>query len=418
LAVLVVLAVPAAAHGATVEGRPEPIASLHYTAEPGEQNRLTLSNPPGSGFVLRVHDAGAVLQAEGSCTSVDAHTVDCTGSGQGGPRAPGSGTVDLGDGDDTLDATGVDTFYSGITTNGGPGDDVLHGSDWTDTLVGGGGRDRLHGGDGINTLIDGDDPQAPDEDLLAGSPEGIDRVSYAGRTRGVTVDLTKSSTRAGERGEGDVVRYVESAEGGDGADRLVGSPTSPIELGHELRGNGGDDVLIGRTPYRFSDNLKGGPGNDRLVGGRGGDELSGGAGVDTFGCGRGVDVVHEPRPGELIPPDCGVLAWEVRFSDSLALWPHPLTVSRRRLFFRAGCPTDRESGSSQSPCPGSVSVRTARGRLLARGRFPGRGDAFPMSARLTPLGRRLARRPRGVVGRISLRGDGFPRVGWDARLRR
>jgi hypothetical protein len=129
------------------------------------------------------------------------------------------------------DRLSVDLGFA--TLNGGAGSDVLTAEPRTDFLDGGGGgRDELHGGDSYDVLIDGDTSTGSDDDVLDGgaNPDpgrgllldeldggvfiGGDAVSYARRTRGVTVDL--AGGRAGQRGEHDVLTGIEDAYGGHG----------------------------------------------------------------------------------------------------------------------------------------------------------------------------------------------------------
>ena len=86
---------------------------------------------------------------------------------------------------------------------------------------------------------------APNADMLDGGP-GLDRLSYAQRTRGVVVDLAKGGP-AGEPGEKDVARGFEWLTGGKGDDRLGGDDgDNDIDGGgggNQLTGRGGDDFL-------------------------------------------------------------------------------------------------------------------------------------------------------------------------------
>jgi Ca2+-binding RTX toxin-like protein len=63
--------------------------------------------------------------------------------------------VDLLDGDDVLQASGLQAGVIKLTGNGGPGDDVLIGSAGDDVLLGGEGDDVLQGGPGLDVLDGG-----------------------------------------------------------------------------------------------------------------------------------------------------------------------------------------------------------------------------------------------------------------------
>ena len=66
-------------------------------------------------------------------------------------------TINGLDGDDIIDLTSPDYSLAGqvITINGGTGNDVIWGSDATETLIGGDGSDTLFGGSGNDTLTGG-----------------------------------------------------------------------------------------------------------------------------------------------------------------------------------------------------------------------------------------------------------------------
>jgi len=63
--------------------------------------------------------------------------------------------VDLLDGDDVLQASGLQAGVIKLTGNGGPGNDVLTGSAANDELLGGDGDDVLLGGPGLDVLDGG-----------------------------------------------------------------------------------------------------------------------------------------------------------------------------------------------------------------------------------------------------------------------
>jgi hypothetical protein len=136
-------------------------------------------------------------------------------------------------------------------SDGGGGDDTLHGGFGRDDLDGEGGDDRLQGGPGRDGLDGGDG----DDRLHGGS--GWDDLDGGGG----------DDTLHGGFGRDDL-------NGGDGADRLHGG------FGwDDLDGGGGDDRLNGGFG---KDLLHGRAGDDVLHGGGGDDGLWGGEGADTF----------------------------------------------------------------------------------------------------------------------------------------
>src|SRR3954471_4266266 len=265
------LLVPAAASASSVRmvrtsasnGRGTDITkTITYRAAAGEANRLTVSflgstGPEGSATRrYSVIDSGATINVGAGCVHVSAHRADCSSSdevidvydsvseavdaqlldGNDTGSSPldqdtdtssqGGVEVDMdgGTGNDVLSA--ANTF---ATLNGGPGSDQITGSDRTDFLDGGGGgRDVIHGGEQPDFITDGDSSSAPDADVLDGganpasSPESDsgDTVSYAKRTRKVTVDL--AAGRGGQAGEGDTLQNFEDVVGGRAGDSLRG----------------------------------------------------------------------------------------------------------------------------------------------------------------------------------------------------
>jgi Ca2+-binding RTX toxin-like protein len=64
-------------------------------------------------------------------------------------------TVNAGNGDDTVDASGLPADAILLTEDGGNGDDLLIGGEGDDTLLGGNGDDTLIGGPGQDVLDGG-----------------------------------------------------------------------------------------------------------------------------------------------------------------------------------------------------------------------------------------------------------------------
>lgn len=211
-------------------------------------------------------------------------------------------------GDDvlTVDAPGVDAYLAG-----GAGDDVLIGSAGNDDLLGGDGNDRLSGGAGDDYLLGGRGNDTLDggfgADTIDGGdiyyftggneqsiPSGIDTVTYASRTRSVSVTLYDSGADVygypqvfndGEAGEHDDVANVRVIIGGSGDDVL--------NVGTFVRA-AYDDLSQDSTT---SITLNGGAGNDQLFGGAGNDVLIGGAGGDHLFVNGGNDAFFA-RDGE------------------------------------------------------------------------------------------------------------------------
>lgn len=139
----------------------------------------------------------------------------------------------------TGDAKG--DVYKSIENLTGTGfSDKLTGNKFANTLNGSSGNDTLTGAGGADRLIGG---------------SGNDTASYSTASKGVTVNLSKTSSNTGDA-KGDSYSSIENLGGSNFSDKLTG--------------NGSDN------------SLKGYSGNDTLVGGGGEDDLYGGSGKDSF----------------------------------------------------------------------------------------------------------------------------------------
>jgi hypothetical protein len=350
-------------------GNPPPVPHFDYTAAPGEANALTLELRDKT---LTVRDTGAPVTPGDNCTRVDDHAVTCTAG-----TTPSGSIVKLGDGDDSLAVTG--SLGTGLTVDGGAGDDHLVGGAEPDLLHGGGGHDRLEGGGGADTLADDDAPGGGDADVLDGGAD-LDTVDYSNRTAGVSVDLG-----AGTGPDGDTLSGFADLTGGSGDDVLTGTA--------------GDDSLFGG---KGADKLTGGPGNDTLEGGPGRDTFDGGPGrddlathdgsADTVRCGPGADIVRDlaegspdseygertpytvgPDLADVLALDCERTIFGARLDvDGTSARATPLSVGAHSIVLSTPC-----------RCSGSVEVRP-----FGAARFTKRSRRVVV---------RTARRPAGVV---------------------
>ena len=203
-------------------------------------------------------------------------TIDASG---------GTVEAELGNGNDYLNAQGLDTVKLNATggignddISGGAANDNLYGNEDNDTLSGFGGNDYLNGGAGADNLRGGDG-----SDELEGGP-GNDVI--AGRNANEFTDM-----------EEDTVIYTNSAEGvrvdlrafPNDPNNLVGiandknqSPSDPVQ-GDAPVGSGERLYAIENVRgTQFDDMLNGNSGNNKLFGGGGNDMLTGGAGADSF----------------------------------------------------------------------------------------------------------------------------------------
>ncbi|MCX7287228.1 MAG: hypothetical protein NTW20_06620, partial [Rhodobacterales bacterium] len=112
----------------------------------------------------------------------------------------------------------------GVQILGNAGANRLSGTGFDDSVAGGSGNDTLVGGGGSDTLTGG---------------AGFDRVSYAGATEGLVLDLTNAPRNAGAAA-GDVLIGIEEITATAHADQIQGDG-----LANTLRGEGGSDLLSG-----------------------------------------------------------------------------------------------------------------------------------------------------------------------------
>jgi Ca2+-binding RTX toxin-like protein len=229
---------------------------------------------------------------------------DWDSAAPGDQAVPADGTfvvvVNGGDGNDSLAVLAKNSEIVTAALNGGPGDDVLTGSDTGDSLEGLDGNDRLvgakggddmSGGNGNDTLVwnngDGSDSidggAGNDTTEVNGNPTLGDAFTLepnAGRIKfqrlnlvPFTLDASTERFQVNGLGGDDSVAasagvgalILLSVDGGAGVDTVNGSDGPDLILGGE-----GNDIL------------NGGDGDDRIVGDRGNDTMNGGAGDDAL----------------------------------------------------------------------------------------------------------------------------------------
>jgi hypothetical protein len=421
LAVAVSAALPVTARSATVTVDPrvfEYRTMVTFVAVPGESNdvRVAWQSEGFTSKSVTISDAGAPLTAGSQCESLDMHTVRCT------PALTMSNSLvhadlELGDRDDRVRVSDVGRgalAAAGVLfADGGSGDDVLDArSGFMAGFDGGGGTDHLYGAEFESFLADGDrdgaeGDAAPGPDVIEGGP-GRDTVSYRQRTADVRVDLADGRPE-GAHGEGDIVRAVESVDGGAGDDRLAGD-----QHGNWLNGGLGDDVLTGRGGDDALGGVTGAWAASPPSAGTAAEPLAASAAGDVVDCGAGTDWVNERRSRDFTPPRCEWLS--VRRAGRMSPMRLPAYPAARPpgLTYRFGC---RDPEYRFPKCSGRMVLRRPSGRVLAEGRI-GRGKpVVNVRLQLTPLGRALAARRGRVLARVGFRGRNLPAAGWTIRLR-
>jgi Ca2+-binding RTX toxin-like protein len=172
----------------------------------------------------------------------------------------------------------ADTFIgtaatSGVTVDGGGGNDSITGGSGADSLIGGSSNDSLSGGAGNDTLDGGSNNDTltggAGNDLLDGG-SGTDRAVYAGPASNFTVTLSGSNV------------IVADTVGGEGTDTLTGIEQIAFNgVVYDLRlGTSGVDSIgdTGGSP----DFVVAGDGNDGITGTTGSDTMFGGSGNDVL----------------------------------------------------------------------------------------------------------------------------------------
>lgn len=451
VAAFTALAVPGAAHGATVsletstwatgenQGDIE-VTVLGYSAAAAEDNDVRIVVADSS---VTVEDSNAEITAGAGCTSSGPRRATCSGVaslvdvelGDGTNAASVSGPIEAwvrgGDGADLIDAS--ETRTSLLVGRGG--DDTLRGGTGNDTLTGGTGADEINGGEGDDQLLggtgdgrprraDGEDI-VPAPDLLDGGG-GRDTADYDGRRLPITADLLDPD-HAGAPGEDDRLRSIEDLKGGLAADTLRGddgpnsleaaatySSSGDLLDGRggndRLDGNGtliggaGDDLLESPSDPAGGSILRGGDGDDRLAaadgatldGGAGDDRLRAG-GARQVTCGPGTDFVAlRDRFGvpTLDSPIGPFMRDRCERFDVVGFYLHTRGSSGRRV---------RSTARRIVPgtCGASIELRAVSGRRVggllgrSRWRWPA-GGRKDVSVALNRAGRRAARR-NGVV---------------------
>ncbi len=253
-----------------------------------------------STFVLDLGNGDDLLNAGANSNTAFTFAVS---AGAGNDSLFGGEGADVLNGDAGADLIhgrgGNDTLSGGLGADylvGFAGDDVMSGDEDNDTLLGSAGLDLIFGNDGNDSIrgnggfdtIDGGDG----EDTLRGDGSGDDIFGGAGR------DLIEGGGGNDDIFGGDGNDIIS---GGDGEDYIVGGDGNDAISGgaanDRIIGNSGRDLLLGEDG---NDTLIGGANEDLLVGGVGADFLRGnGSSRDTLVGENGGDT---PDPGDFFHP--------------------------------------------------------------------------------------------------------------------
>lgn len=313
------LAVPASAGADTVTSSSN---NYTFTDDPGEASTVTMTAGPGS-VVFAQAGGDPISESLGTCTGTGTATVTCT------DPALNIGILNLGDMVDHGTANGS----RGGSIDGGPGDDVLVGSNTNsnfEDVFGGTGNDKINtrnvgpssspfndvgdfadGDSGADQIVTGNGNDIANGEGQEETTPGADAIST-----GSGYDEASGGPGNGDRvnlGSGDDEAIVQAGDGsGDvydgsaGIDKIVGRSDFPgppnnytvdLAAGRITKTNAPSFsvglVSIEDAQTTEGPSLVGGDisGNDALIGTGGPNELAGGDGNDVFSPGGGADRV-------------------------------------------------------------------------------------------------------------------------------
>ena len=173
---------------------------------------------------------------------------------------------------------------------------TLDGGKGNDTLDGGKGTDQLRGGLGNDIYI----VDNPGDTVIENSGGGTDTILSA--ISFTLLGLGVENLTLGGLGDGRGKR--------EGLDNVI---TGNAGI-NELKGFGGNDVLIAVAAGAVGDELEGGSGNDTLKGSVGNDQIDGGSGNDVMAGGKGDDDYFVDSVGDKITEGASAGRDEVKSS--------------------------------------------------------------------------------------------------------
>jgi Ca2+-binding RTX toxin-like protein len=417
LAALFVVALPAAAHAASISY--DSNGALNYQAGDGEKNFFGTYNEGGR---VAISDSGGgnISYPAGTCdpgwisyvvvcdvpTAMNVSLGDNADIANGDTEFSFRQSIDGGPGADTLRA---DAFSpKPITLSGGDGDDIVTGGAGPDVLNGGAGvdeitgrdsTDQLNGGPGDDKLLGDSVNVDPAADVIDGG-DGFDTVSgdwgKNSDSRGPLNITLAGGADDGRPGEGDDLRGVEHVvtnyngtyTGSEGADDI---DINQVTEASTVNGLGGNDRL---DLSDANDTVDGGAGNDHIEGGYGNDTITGGPGQDELNgdepqgeCSyiyckppAGNDTINA-RDGEVDQVDCGVGPADVANVDAMDNVQGCETVNKSGSTTGPGGNDNGRPDDGQHGSEGEFTIQFARiklGKALAKGvpvrlGFPGPG---------------------------------------------
>ena len=257
-------------------------------------------------------------------------------------------TIDAGSGNDT------------ITT--GDGADLINGNDGNDTLNGAGGGDRIVGDRGGDTMNGG----AGDDTTVWNNGDGSDVMNGDDGVDRVETNLAAAGDQSTLKMENGRLRYDRL--------NLVPFNLSITAEVFELNGLGGDDTLTTTPDVVTPLVIDAGAGNDTIQGGSASDSIDGGDGNDTIDARENVaDLVRGGVGADTATVDAvDAVAADVETVNRPQVQPAPQpgagtaaktsTVKKGVASLKVSCP------AGVSECKGTVTLRTAKGRIKTLGK--------------------------------------------------
>ena len=321
-----------------------------------------------------------------------------------------------GSGDDAIQGgSGNDRLFAGAgndVVQGSTGDDILSGDAGNDTLSGSDGADQITPGVGSDTV----DAGAGNDTIALGTPNrderddvnggtGFDSSTYSSRVTPLRIVEANLETLAGEKdaGENDVLRSIESYDGGNGNDIITGVLSSNTS---NYSGSLGDDVIFGSSA---ANTLTGGPGADQLDGNEGNDVLDAKSGEGStavadplIDCGTGTnDLAILDLKDDATPSGCE----NVNRSPAgegphvRPTVPRLVAIASGAVSFKLSCPR-----ALKRRCAGTLALRLGTAQTAQTKYAIAAGKSRRVAVRLGSLRARLNRH---AVGQLVSLEDGI-----------
>lgn len=274
----------------------------NFVAVSGGADGDTITNNGSISGTINLGDGTNTLTNTGSILNMSAilggSGVD-TVTNSGSIGAVGGNSFDLGGAADKL-TNFVGTIQGTIngTIDMGAGADTLDGGTNVERVIDNNGADRYNLSGGNDVFFAYNSADDVGEDAVYGGA-GNDTYDATGDTSGyrdINIDtvnhtdtivfvnytvLANTAVTEDPARDNDRMYEFENASGSERGDNIFGSDvaTAAITNNNVLKGNGGGDVIFG---YGGNDTIDGGSGGDHIVGGLGKDYLTGGTEGDTF----------------------------------------------------------------------------------------------------------------------------------------